>query len=125
MSDLKEALQEKIERNAVKIPNISWTDMKGKVHTEDVILKRSKFPLVGDWARIYPPVEELDEIDPKTGKRKIRTLWINTIFGGKKNLIKLLIILGLIGMVFFSVKDVITQYEALKESCEPFLDVIQ
>lgn len=106
----KEKLQERIERNTVKIPNVSWTDSDGSVHTEDVVLKRSKLAFVGDWSRIYPPINEDGSIN-----------WINTIFGGTKNFIKTLLILGILAMFLIGFKEVFNSYEALKALCDPLL----
>lgn len=99
----KERIQQKIEKNSVK-SNLIWTDKEGQVHEEEVILKRSQLPLVGDWGRIYPPVNE-------DGSWNI----INLIFGGRKNFIKLLIILGLIAIVFYGFYDILAQCKALGE----------
>jgi hypothetical protein len=109
---LKPALQKRIETNAVKIPNVTWIDRSGIGHTEDVIIKRSRLPLVGDWARIYPPLNEEGKVN-----------WVNTIFGGRKNFIKLLIVLGLIGMILFAFYEIFSQYEALKTLCDPYLNI--
>jgi hypothetical protein len=101
----KENLQKRIEKNAIKIPNVSWIDKNG-VHTEDIVIKRSKMPLIGDWARIYPPLDENGKIN-----------WINTIFGGYKNFIKVLLMLGIIALFILGYYDVFTQYELLQETC--------
>lgn len=92
LDNFKKKIQERIERNAVKIPSLTWSKGKGenkRTHTEEVILKRSKMPLVGDWARIYPPINE-------NGKINV----FNLVFGGKKNFIKLLLIFFLLYMVY-------------------------
>ena len=89
LENLKQKLLNRIERNAVK-SEMSWTDKDGNVTTELVYTKRSQMPLIGDWARIYPPVNE-------DGSWNI----INLIFGGKKNLIKLIAILIIVGFVLF------------------------
>lgn len=111
--NLKKRLQARIERNAVKIPSISWTDKKGRVHTEDIILKRSRFPLIGDWSRINPPIDENGKIS-----------WVNLIFGGKKNFIILLVIFGVLGMFYLSFADIFHQYESLSELCQPYLNIL-
>ena len=117
--NFKKRLQERIETNAVKVPNVSWikkdllTGKEKETVQEDVIIKRSRIPLIGDWSRIYPPVDEYGKIN-----------WINTIFGGRKNFIKLLIILGLVGLVLLSYYEFFNQYSVLRERCEPFLQVI-
>ena len=112
LENLKQKLQERIERNAVKIPNISWVDKEGKIHTEDIVIKRSRFPLFGDWSRIHPPVNEDGSWN-----------FINLIFGGKKNFIILLIILSIVTMILISFKDIFVQYGALKKLCEPFFNL--
>ena len=98
----KENLQRRIEKNAVK-SQMSWTDKKGYTHTEEVIFKRSRIPVLGDWQRVYPPINEDGKIN-----------WINLIFGGKKNFIKLILIAGLIFMVFFAFKEVFNSFEAFR-----------
>ena len=98
----KDRLQERIEKNSVK-SEMSWTDKNGNIYTEEVIMKKSSMPLVGDWNRIYPPIDENGSIN-----------WINTIFGGRKNLIKLIIIFTIILMVFLAFREVSLAYENLK-----------
>lgn len=110
---IRRGLQQRIEENSVVIPNLTYGDRKGKEHTEDIVVKRSLIPLVGDWARIYPPVDEY-------GKPN----WVNIIFGGKKNLIKLVIMLFIITMMLLAFFDIFTQYEILKTACEPYLNKI-
>lgn len=105
---IKENWKKKIERNAFK-SILTYINREGikmlnegtpienlpedtKV-TETVYIKRSLLPL-GDWARIYPPIKENGKID-----------LINLIFGGKKNLVKLIIILGILGMFFVQFYD--------------------
>jgi hypothetical protein len=112
LENFKRKIQERIERNGVKIPNVTYTDKKGIEHTEDIVLKRSNLPLIGDWSRIYPPIDE-------EGKIK----WINLIIGGKKNLIKLIVVLGIVAMILFAFYEIFYQYEALKEICEPMLNI--
>lgn len=85
---IKERWQRRIEKNAV-ISDISWTDRRGKRHEEHVIIKRSQMPLVGDWARIYPPIDEDGKIN-----------WINLIFGGKQNFFRLLIVMIILFLLF-------------------------
>lgn len=102
LEGLKNSLNNRIERNAIK-SELTWTDKKGKVHTEQVYLKRSKLPLIGDWARIYPPVNE-------DGTWNIP----NALFGGWKNLTKLLLVLGLLSLLYFGISDILTQCSALQ-----------
>jgi len=47
-------------------------------------------PILGDWGRIYPPLDEEGNIN-----------WINLLFGGKKNLVKLLMVIAIVGMVLY------------------------
>jgi hypothetical protein len=102
---IKAKLQNRIEKNAVKIPSLTY-ESKGEQITEDIVLKKSSLPLMGDWARIYPPIDEEGNIN-----------WINTIFGGKKNFIKLLIILGLVAVILFGYYELFNQISYLKENC--------
>ena len=92
--NLKIKLQKKIEEDTVK------SELKGEV----VILKKSKMPLVGDWTRIYPPVNE-------DGSWNIP----NLLFGGKKNLIRMLILLAVIAMVVWQFAE---NYSVLGQAVE-------
>jgi hypothetical protein len=65
-------------------------------------MKRNSMPIIGDWARIYPPVNE-------NGSWNI----YNLIFGGKKNLIKLLIIFGIVALVLIGFYELLSQLESL------------
>lgn len=104
----KRKLHNKIEKNVVKIPSISWTKTNGKVvKEENVLLKRSKLPLIGDWARIYPPVIETDEIDEKTGENKLEFKLLNFIFGGYKNAIKFALIMFILYMIYYWVTGIL------------------
>ncbi len=105
---LKQKLLERIERDGVKsqctyTPVAFWSGKKGNPITETVYMKRSKMPLIGDWARIYPPVTEY-------GKWNL----INLVFGGKKNLIKLLIIAAIVGSIFAGFNELFQYIEQLK-----------
>lgn len=100
---IKNKWNERIKRNAVssKLTHINKKGIKllkkgtkledlpeeTKI-TETVYLKRSLLPL-GDWGRIYPPLSE----DGKKVK------FFNLIFGGWRNLIKLIFILAIVGFV--------------------------
>jgi hypothetical protein len=110
MSKFIENLQKRIEKNSVKINGVVWENTHGKTHKEDILIKRSRLPLVGDWARIYPVIDE-------NGK----PLWLNVIFGGRRNFIKLLLMFGLLTLAFLAFKNIFVQYEALRLACEPFL----
>lgn len=109
---IKSEIQKRIEKNAVKISDVSWEDQSGKRHTEDIVIKRSRIPLVGDWSRIYPPLNEDGKLN-----------WINTFLGGKKNFIKLLIILGIVALILLGFAEIFSNYNALKEICEPCLNL--
>jgi hypothetical protein len=87
-------VQSRIEKDCVK-STLSY-EKKGEVITEDVLLKRSKMPLVGDWGRIYPPLNE-------DGSWNV----MNTIFGGKKNLIKLVLIFIILGLLYWQVSNIL------------------
>lgn len=96
----KEMLK-KIEVNCVK-SELTWTNKKGE-YSEIVYLKRSNLPLIGDWKRVYPLYFE-DKLD-KNGNPKVNKM--NYIFGGKKNFIKLLITLAVIGLILLFVFNTI------------------
>jgi len=98
----KERLQERIERNTVK-SELAWTDKNGRQHTEMVYLKRSRIPILGDWTRIYPPIDENGNVK-----------WLNLIFGGYRNLIKLIVVMLIVGMVLYQFKIVFTYIEYLR-----------
>ena len=78
----------------IKKSTFNWKDKKGVEHSEEVLFKKSKMPLVGDWGRVYPPINE----DGSTN-------WVNLIIGGRKNLIKLLMIIAIVGMVILQFFD--------------------
>lgn len=103
---LKQKLLDRIERDAVKSECTYHPTRDADPITETVYLKRSKMPLTGDWQRIYPPVNE-------DGSWNI----INLIFGGKKNLIRLLFIATLVVMVLLGFKELFNIINSLKESC--------
>jgi hypothetical protein len=89
----KENIKRKIEQNCVK------SELKGEV----VYLKKSKMPIIGDWSRIYPPINEDDKIN-----------WVNLIFGGKRNLIKLLVMIGVVALFFLAYREIASQYTLLR-----------
>jgi len=99
---LKKRLQEKIEKNAVK-SELTWIDSFGNVHIDKVLLKRSQMWLVGDWERIYPPINE-------DGTWNIT----NLLFGGKKNLIKLVVYVILVGIVLLAFYEIFHYVEVLR-----------
>ena len=104
LEKLKQKLLERIKRDAVKSECSYRMKRDSEPITETVYIKRSKMPLIGDWARIYPPVNE-------DGSWNI----INLVFGGKKNLIKLLFIVGLVGMVFLGFNELFEYIHHLEE----------
>ena len=96
----KENIQQRIQKDAV-VSNI-----KGR----KVILKESAgiFKLLGkgisspfkEWKEINPPLTEDGNVH-----------WINLIFGGWRNFIVLIIVLGIVGMFFLAYNDVVTLLE--------------
>jgi len=100
----KEKLQRSIQANAVK-SDLSWKDNEGNIHTETVLLKRSRIPLLGDWIRIYPPVDEYGNIN-----------WMNLIFGGRRNIIKLLFIGIIVALVLLQFREIFNYITTLKET---------
>jgi len=113
---LKQRLLERIERDAVKsectyTPVEFLSGKKGDPITETVYMKRSKMPLTGDWQRIYPPVNE-------DGSWNV----INVIFGGKKNLIRLIGVGAIVAMVLLGFNELFNYIGVLKETCiQPIL----
>jgi len=107
---LKQKLLERIERDAVKSTMTYRKKRNSEPITETVYLKRSKMPLTGDWGRIHPPVNE-------NGSWNI----INLVFGGKKNLIKLLLIGMIVAMILLGYYELFSYIEVLKENCVPMI----
>lgn len=99
----KKKIQRKIEENTVK-STLTWKDKNGE-HEEVVLLKRSKLPLVGDWARIYPILNEDGSWN-----------YVNLLFGGKKNLIKLILILGVLLVLFLGINDILSGCRTIVET---------
>ena len=95
---------EMIKKNAME-STCTWTDGEGIKHTETVYLKRSRIPIIGDWGRIYPPLNE----DGSTN-------YTNLIFGGKKNLIKLILVLIVVGLFLYGAYDILHQSKVLMEN---------
>jgi hypothetical protein len=102
LDKLKTTLMNRIEKNSVK-SELSYVDKEGNTQTELVYLKRGKGKL-GDWHQAYLPVDEV------TKKWNLP----NAIFGGKKNLIKLLFYLGVIATFFLAYNEIASQYEWLR-----------
>lgn len=122
MSKFKEGLlkkfQEKIERNAIK-SELEYVTKKGieqlrrgvpenqvDKKTEVVYLKRSIMPL-GDWTRIYPPIDENGKIN-----------WANLLFGGRRNLVKLLVVMAIVAMVLSQFQSNFTYIKQLETLCQ-------
>ena len=103
LEKIKENFRRRIEKNAIK-SEVSWEDIDGKIQNETVYMKRSRIPLIGDWARIYPAVNEDGSWN-----------FINLVFGGRRNFIKLLLILGLVALFIYGTYDIIHQYTTLLE----------
>lgn len=103
---LKQSLLKKIEENSVK-SEMSWTDREGEEHTEIVYLKRGKGRF-GNWHQAYLPIKE------ETNKWDLR----NAIFGGKRNLLILIIYLLIIALFFLAYFEISGQYTYLRNlSC--------
>ena len=100
---------EYINRDGIKLLNsgtpLSELPDKYKI-SEEVIIKRSLLPL-GDWGRIYPPIKE-------NGRLSIT----NLIFGGWRNLVKLIVILAIIAFVFIQFNADFIKIEALETANE-------
>lgn len=92
---IKRKLRDRTEKNAVK-SELGWIDRKGKEHKETVYFKKSSLPLVGDWGRIYPIVDEYGNVSI-----------VNLIFGGRKNFIKLLFIFLILSFAFYEVTNLL------------------
>jgi hypothetical protein len=105
---LKQKLLERIERDAMKSECTYRPTKNSEPITETVYMKRSKMPLTGDWQRIYPPVNEDGSWN-----------FINLIFGGKKNLIRLIFIGALIAMVLFGFSELFNYIDYLKGLIPP------
>lgn len=101
LDNFKAKIQERIENNTYK-SELSWNDKEGNQVTEEVLLKRSKIPVIGDWGRIYPPITEKGNIH-----------WINFIFGGWKNFIKLCFILFIIALFILGYVESYNNYNTL------------
>lgn len=84
----KDKLLERIEKNSIKV----------NVGEEKIFLKKSG--MFKDWHVIYPP------IDPDTGKIN----WINLLFGGKANAVKVFIIGIITLLLVLGVYDLVSSY---------------
>ena len=108
---LKKKLMERQERDSVK-SELTYKPNKNneKTITEQVILKRSKLPFIGDWGRVYPPVNE-------DGSWNIS----NLLFGGRKNLIKLIMFGIVIAMILMGYNELFSYIRVLEETCSPVI----
>lgn len=93
----KDKLKEKTYSNS-HILNLTYKDKKGNEKTEEVILKRSN-SFLGDWKKIYPVINKDGSVN-----------WINFVFGGWKNFIKMSFVMILILYVFFGYLGEARQY---------------
>jgi len=94
---IKEWMQKRIERNAV------ISELEGK----KVILKKSEVPILGgEWREIHPPVDE-------NGKWN----YMNLIFGGWRNFIRLAILLLIIGFALMQYFDILHYVQELNKHC--------
>lgn len=107
---IKENWQKRIGTNAF-VSTLSFTDRdKAKtVRTERVYFKRSLIPL-GDWGRIYPPLNEDGRMN-----------YLNFIFGGWRNFVKLLIVLGIICLVLLQFQENFNLIDTLRDSCQTII----
>lgn len=91
----KEKMLLKIEQNCVK------STLDGKV----VYLKKSKIPIFGgEWKEIHPPVNE-----------DLSVNWINLIFGGRRNLMRLILLGAIVTMVILQFRE---NYRILGQAIE-------
>ena len=94
LENFKKRIQARIERNAVE-SDLIYT-RRGEEIRERVYLKRSKLPVIGDWGRIYPPITPNGNIN-----------WINLVFGGYKNFIKLCLIFLVLALLYYQVSGIL------------------
>jgi len=117
LEKLKQVFLDRIEIDAVKSEMTYRLKKDSKPITETVYMKRSKMPLIGDWARIYPPVNE-------DGSWNIT----NLIFGGKKNALRLIILGAIIAMALYGFYQVTSScaYMAANpcEFCKNLVNII-
>lgn len=100
---------EYVNREGIKLMNHGTLEENLPAHVkvqEEVYFKRSMLPL-GDWKRIYPPIKE-------NGKVHL----VNLIFGGWRNLVWLLLTLGIIAMLIMQFINDWTVIETLRSANE-------
>ena len=98
---LKETLMKRIQQNSIK-SELTYIDKEGIEHTETVYLKHGKSKW-DNWHSVELPIDE------ETKKWKVA----NALFGGKRNLIKLIFYLVIVALFFLSYKEIASQYEVL------------
>ena len=101
---IKANWQKRIEKNAFR-STLSFTGRDKKEHVEEVYFKRSLIPL-GDWGRIYPPIDENGRMN-----------YLNFIFGGWRNFVKLLIVFAIIGLALLQFQENFHLIDALRNEC--------
>ena len=99
---LKQTLIKRIETNSVK-QELTYVDRYGEKHTELVYLKHGRGKN-SSWHECFLPVDEV------TNRWNIA----NVLFGGKRNLIKLIIYLSIIAIFFLAYHEIASQYEWLR-----------
>ena len=93
---IKNKLIERIKKNTIE-QEVSWMDSFKNEHKEKILLKKSNIPLIGDWTRVYSPIN----LNDKSWN------WFNLLFGGKKNLYKLLLIFLILGILWFQMNSLL------------------
>lgn len=88
---LKRSIFEKTAKNTIE------SELEG----ERVLMKYGGLPGLKDWHRIYPPVIEVDN--------KLKWIPINLVFGGRRNFVRLLYIIGFILIAFYGVSNLFHQ----------------
>jgi len=101
LEKFKETLIKRIEQNSVK-SELKYKDRDGVEHTEVVYLKRGKGKH-SEWHQCYLPINE------ETKKWHIP----NALFGGTRNLIRLLIYLGIFAFFMYAIKEAYVNYETI------------
>lgn len=100
---LKKDMMERIEKNSVQ-STLTYKDKEGIEHTEVVRLKRGKGKW-GDWHQIHIPIKA-------DGSNKWHLP--NAIFGGTRNLLRLIFYLVVIASFFLAYNELASQYEWLR-----------
>ena len=90
-------MQRRIEKDAV----VSY------LHGKKVVLKKSKVPILGgEWKEIHPPVDEDGNLN-----------YLNLIFGGWRNFLIILVVLGIVGLFLIQYIDALRIIKHLQELC--------